>query len=45
MDAIPGFPGCAVTGASNRLYVDWVLLMSLDIGRFPALPTNSWFDF
>ncbi|KAJ3570857.1 hypothetical protein NP233_g4136 [Leucocoprinus birnbaumii] len=27
-----GVPGCIVVKSSNRLYVDWVLLMVLDIG-------------
>jgi hypothetical protein len=33
MDGIPGIPGCVVVGSSNRLYIVWVLLMALDIGR------------
>ncbi|KAF9443816.1 hypothetical protein P691DRAFT_763915 [Macrolepiota fuliginosa MF-IS2] len=32
MNSFPGIPGCVVIGSSNRLYVDWVLLMILDIG-------------
>lgn len=28
-----GVPGCVAVKSSNRLYVDWVLLMVLDIGK------------
>lgn len=32
-----GVPGCIVVKASNKLYIDWVLLMVLDIGRSLAI--------
>jgi hypothetical protein len=36
LDSIPGIPGCPVILTSNRLYIDYVLLMVADIGR-PSL--------
>ncbi|KAF9441183.1 hypothetical protein P691DRAFT_715303 [Macrolepiota fuliginosa MF-IS2] len=30
--SIPEIPGCIVTGSSNRLYINWILLMVFDIG-------------
>ncbi|KAF9444315.1 hypothetical protein P691DRAFT_786857 [Macrolepiota fuliginosa MF-IS2] len=31
-----GTPGCMVAESSNRLYIEWILLMILDIGTVPC---------